>query len=163
MATCLLLPLNPAAGQSRQLQMSDEYMPRQYTKDHGLPDDEVRNILQTRDGYLWIVTQQGLARFDGKQFVIFDHANSPEIDEDSLLNLAEDRAGNLWIGARDYFLRREGNSFHRLPRRLDRRGHHTPRIVPSRHGGIWASSHGGVAHVTGSNIALLPTDRKSVV
>ncbi|MCW5550611.1 MAG: hypothetical protein KIS67_00455 [Verrucomicrobiae bacterium] len=157
MATCLLLPLNPAAGQSRQLQMSDEYMPRQYTKDHGLPDDEVRNILQTRDGYLWIVTQQGLARFDGKQFVIFDHANSPEIDEDSLLNLAEDRAGNLWIGARDYFLRREGNSFHRLPRRLDRRGHHTPRIVPSRHGGIWASSHGGVAHVTGSNIALLPT------
>ncbi len=64
----------------------------------GLPHQTVRALHQTRDGYLWIGTAAGLARFDGVRFVNFrkqEHAGLP----DHLINcLLEDRAGGLWIG-----------------------------------------------------------------
>src|SRR5882762_2251465 len=44
--------------------------------DSGLPQNTVRTILQTRDGYLWFGTQDGLVRFDGVKFVTFNTANT---------------------------------------------------------------------------------------
>src|ERR1041385_3538773 len=38
----------------------------------GLPEADVMAILQTRDGYLWVGTEEGVARFDGKRFKVFD-------------------------------------------------------------------------------------------
>ncbi len=159
MATCLLLSPQLAAEQRHQLQMTDQYIPRQYTKDHGLPDDEVRDILQTRDGYLWIVTQKGLARFDGKQFVVFDHSNTPEMDEENCLKLAEDIAGNLWIGARGRLLRKSGNQFRLWTEADDLRVRNVNAICASRYGGVWTGSQGRVAHVTETNIQQFVYER----
>jgi ligand-binding sensor domain-containing protein len=63
----------------------------------GLPQDSVRAIAQTRDGYLWIGTQAGLARFDGVHFTIFDPSNSP-LKHDHIMSLLGVRDGSLWIG-----------------------------------------------------------------
>src|SRR5262249_13317841 len=63
-----------------------------------LPQNSVLSIIQTRDGYLWFGTHEGLARFDGVGFTVFDHRNVPEIKSNSILLLFEDRAGNLWAG-----------------------------------------------------------------
>ena len=43
-----------------------------WTTDEGLPQNSVNSILQTRDGYLWIGTYEGLARFDGVRFRVFN-------------------------------------------------------------------------------------------
>ena len=50
-----------------------------WTQEQGLPQDTIRAIAQTTDGYLWLGTDEGLARFDGYEFVIFnkDHGDLP--------------------------------------------------------------------------------------
>jgi ligand-binding sensor domain-containing protein len=63
----------------------------------GLPQNSVQAILQTGDGYLWVGTVEGLARFDGLAFTTFDTSNSA-IRRNDITCLQEDRAGALWVG-----------------------------------------------------------------
>ncbi len=55
-------------------------------------------VTQTRDGYLWVGTLAGLARFDGVQFAVFDENNTPELNSSAIIRLYEDRQTNLWVG-----------------------------------------------------------------
>ena len=64
----------------------------------GLPQSSAEALVQTRDGYVWIGTQEGLARFDGVRFVVFDKSTTPELRHNRILSLLEDRRGRLWIG-----------------------------------------------------------------
>lgn len=78
----------------------------QYRLDHwavenGLPQNYVRDLVQTRDGYLWLSTQGGLARFDGQRMTVFTKVTRPEILSNRFTMLHEDRAGNLWIGTEE--------------------------------------------------------------
>ena len=63
----------------------------------GLPQDTVRQFLQTRDGYLWMATDGGVVRFDGFDFVTFDRRNTAMMHSDVVNGLFEDRVGALWI------------------------------------------------------------------
>ncbi|MFH4259108.1 two-component regulator propeller domain-containing protein, partial [Acinetobacter baumannii] len=63
-----------------------------------MPQNTVRAILQTRDGYLWLATDEGLARFDGLRFTIFDKQNTAAIASNTIQVLYEDARGDLWIG-----------------------------------------------------------------
>lgn len=65
--------------------------------DDGLPQNSVQSVLQTYDGYIWIATQEGLVRFDGIEFKIFDTRNTPEIKNNYINYLYEDSQKNLWI------------------------------------------------------------------
>ena len=65
---------------------------------------------QTADGYLWIGTQAGLARFDGVDFAVFDAGNSP-LSTESVLALHEDADGWLWIGTSEGPLRMRSGVF----------------------------------------------------
>src|SRR4029077_17535226 len=49
------------------------------TEDNNLPNSTVTAIAQTPDGYLWIGTYDGLARFDGFRFVTYEPVNTPEL------------------------------------------------------------------------------------
>jgi signal transduction histidine kinase/ligand-binding sensor domain-containing protein/CheY-like chemotaxis protein/HPt (histidine-containing phosphotransfer) domain-containing protein len=66
----------------------------------GLPQSSAQAIARTPDGYLWVGTQEGLARFDGVRFVVFDHGNEPAIPDKHISVLYVDAAGRLWIGTR---------------------------------------------------------------
>ena len=70
-----------------------------WTTDNGLPQNTIRAIVQTRDGYLWLTTFDGLARFDGVRFTIFDRSNTPAITNNRFTALHEDRDGTLWAVA----------------------------------------------------------------
>jgi signal transduction histidine kinase/ligand-binding sensor domain-containing protein len=70
-----------------------------WTTDNGLPQNTVRAIVQTRDGYLWLTTFDGLARFDGVRFTVFDKSNTPAITNNRFTALYEDTDGTLWAGA----------------------------------------------------------------
>ncbi len=65
--------------------------------DKDLPSSTVTSIAQTPDGYLWVGTYNGLARFDGARFVSFDPGNQPELGQPRVQGLFLDACGTLWI------------------------------------------------------------------
>jgi signal transduction histidine kinase/ligand-binding sensor domain-containing protein len=75
-----------------------DYFFRTWRTEAGLPDNAVTAVVQTRDGYLWLATYGGLARFDGVNFTVFNTANTPELQSDRITSLFEDDRGALWIG-----------------------------------------------------------------
>jgi ligand-binding sensor domain-containing protein/signal transduction histidine kinase len=72
-----------------------------WNTDNGLPQNSVQVILQTRDGYLWFTTFDGLVRYDGVRFTVFNTANSKGITSNRFIALFEDRDGILWVGTED--------------------------------------------------------------
>ena len=87
----LLTALDPGAR-------VDHFSYQTWQTGSGLPQNTVHSILQTRDGFLWIATEGGLARFDGYQFLIFDSRNTLSLKSDNIRALLEDSGGTLWIG-----------------------------------------------------------------
>ncbi|MGH8022016.1 MAG: ligand-binding sensor domain-containing protein, partial [Limisphaerales bacterium] len=69
-----------------------------WSAEDGLPDNEANSVVQTKDGYLWVGTSHGLARFDGIQFTRFDEMNTPALKSDGIAFLFQDSQSNLWIG-----------------------------------------------------------------
>ena len=55
------------------------YNVRTWQTDEGLPHNSVHAVAQTADGYLWVGTREGLARFDGARFVPVEDAAAPEL------------------------------------------------------------------------------------
>src|SRR5271170_1948922 len=95
-ATLLLCVLSfrlPAAEQS-----GSPFVVDSWSNEEGLPQSSVISVIQTRDGYLWLGTLNGLVRFDGIHFTIFDEHNTPGLGSDQIVRLFEDSHTNLWIG-----------------------------------------------------------------
>jgi signal transduction histidine kinase/ligand-binding sensor domain-containing protein len=67
-----------------------------WTADDGLPQNNVRDIVQTGDGYLWLATFDGLVRFDGVRFTVFNKSSSPGLTTNRFISLYEDGQGDLW-------------------------------------------------------------------
>ena len=65
--------------------------------DDGLPHAIVQAVLQTTDGYLWVGTREGLARFNGREFLAVDLPVAGP--QPSISALCQDQQGNLWVGA----------------------------------------------------------------
>jgi hypothetical protein len=72
-----------------------------WTTDNGLPQNSVRSILQTRDGYLWLTTFDGLIRFDGVHFTVFNKSNTKGLSTNRFTALYEGKDGTLWVGTGD--------------------------------------------------------------
>jgi signal transduction histidine kinase/ligand-binding sensor domain-containing protein len=72
-----------------------------FTTDNGLPQNSSRQIAQTPDGYLWVATFDGLARFDGAKFTVFDKSNSPGIASNPFTCLHVEPDGTLLAGTED--------------------------------------------------------------
>lgn len=73
---------------------------QQLNLEQGLSQDSVQAIIQDRDGFMWVATQEGLNRYDGYDFKVYSHdeTDNSTISSDSILSIAEDRKGQLWIG-----------------------------------------------------------------
>ncbi len=75
-----------------------QYMHKVYTSDDGLPQNRSRALVQTHDGFLWIGTQDGLARFNGAVFQVFNKDNTPALKHNDITSLLETEDSSLWIG-----------------------------------------------------------------
>jgi ligand-binding sensor domain-containing protein len=81
-----------------------QYRFENWSTEQGLPYKTVRGVLQTSDGYLWAATSDGLARFDGVRFTVFNTANSPGLKTNRLDNLAATLDGSLWLSGEEGLL-----------------------------------------------------------
>src|SRR5213593_4353561 len=75
------------------------YSIRIWQTDDGLPQNSVFAIAQTTDGYLWVGTHDGLARFDGVRFTVLDDPGAPELRHASITALCGGSDGSLWIAS----------------------------------------------------------------
>ena len=122
------------------------------TKD-GLPQNSVDSMVQTRDGYLWLGTQEGLARFDGVRFTVFDRRGVPELGHNRILSLCEDRAGALWIGTEGGGLTRFfGGSFRTFRPADGLPSDIVTALAAAPEGGVFAGTPGGVVRVADDGI-----------
>jgi ligand-binding sensor domain-containing protein/signal transduction histidine kinase len=69
-----------------------------WSNEEKLPQSSVISVIQTKDGYLWLGTLNGLVRFDGIHFTIFDENNTPGLPSSRVVFLFEDSRMNLWVG-----------------------------------------------------------------
>ena len=67
-----------------------------WTDQDGLPQNSIQALLQTSDGYIWMGTQEGLVRFDGLRFTVYDRRNTPALSSNSIQALMQDHEGTLW-------------------------------------------------------------------
>lgn len=82
----------------RLVPADDPYQLRLWQGSDGLPHTSVTALSQTRDGYFWVGTLRGLARFDGVRFTVFNAKNTPELQEPSVRALCQTSDGVLWVG-----------------------------------------------------------------
>ncbi len=85
-----------------------DFIVRQWTRLQGLPRNRVQCLLQTPDGFLWVGTRAGLARFDGVRFANFTATYIVTMADDNCLALAPNGAGGVWLGTPRGLLRYGG-------------------------------------------------------
>jgi ligand-binding sensor domain-containing protein/signal transduction histidine kinase len=92
----------------------DQYGRKVWHTENGLPQNTVRAILQTQDGYLWLGTEEGLARFNGNDFAIFNSTNTPQLQSNLAQSLFQSSSGDLWIGTTNGLIVYRNHTFLRL-------------------------------------------------
>ena len=74
---------------------------RHLTIDDGLSQNAVYSILQDSRGFMWFGTKDGLNRYDGRNFVVYQHDpfDSTTISDAYITRLLEDSRGDIWTGS----------------------------------------------------------------
>ena len=150
-----------------------EFLLRGWDQDQGLPDTRVNAVARTPDGYVWIATAGGLARFDGVRFTVFDRDNTPALRDSRVTCLRVDRAGTLWAGtAAGTLVRRDGRGFARVDLRGERatRGRSLNSLAQDAAGDLWlATDRAGLIRLKDGQVEVfsatngLPSDVVSQV
>jgi signal transduction histidine kinase/ligand-binding sensor domain-containing protein len=119
-----------------------QHILEKWTTENGLPQNSINDILQTRDGYLWLATHGGLVRFDGARFVVFDRSIEG-IKSQRIKALCEDSKGTLWAGSEEGMLirYRDGKfTTYKIEERLS--GEEVFRIEEDDEGNLWITGRG---------------------
>ncbi|MDB6130108.1 MAG: putative two-component system sensor kinase [Verrucomicrobiales bacterium] len=103
---CAELIFFPSAGEAQNDKRDRNYLIKTYQTEDGLPQNSINGIQQTPDGYLWFATFNGLVRYDGLRFTVFNPGNTPEIPNERIVRLDQDAEGGLWITSENHELTR---------------------------------------------------------
>jgi ligand-binding sensor domain-containing protein/signal transduction histidine kinase len=121
---------------------------RAWRVEDGLPHNGVTAILQSRNGYLWLGTQNGLARFDGLHFTTFGLPQGlPNL---SIYTMIEDRQGALWIGTEGGLSRFHHGRFQNWTRADGLAGNYVTSLAEDGAGGIWIGTTLGLSRWDGA-------------
>jgi len=127
-----------------------QYVQNVWRIEEGLPHNSVRAIHQTRDGYLWLGTYAGLARFDGVRFKVYDTRNSA-FTNNEIRTLHEDARGVLWIGTTaGGFYRLEKGEIIKDTRRVDSQTINV--ILSTRDGSLFVGTGNGLYRMRGESV-----------
>ena len=116
--------------------------------DDGLPQNSVVAMTQTPDGYLWLGTQEGLVRFDGNEFVVFDRYNTSEITDPEIVALTVGADGSLWAGTKRELVRyHQGPRFDRFDRQSGLPVSEVTALVVDEQAHVWVGTTGGLVEL----------------
>jgi ligand-binding sensor domain-containing protein len=126
-----------AAGAAQQ------YIVRSWSADDGLPHNYILAVMQAREGYLWVGTRSGLARFDGARFTPVDWG---PIQGAQIGSLCESRDGSLWMALEGHgVLRWDEGGVSRYGVTNGLKSNFVRALYEARDGSMWIAARGGLA------------------
>ncbi len=134
-----------------------QYVHESWDVEDGLPQGSINAIAQTPEGYMWFGTQEGLVRFDGIHFTVFNTRNVDVLRSNDIRKLTVDTNGALWIGTRNAGLvRYKDNTFAVIVKQDSLEHRRITAILESKNGVFWIGtaeaglkqlSRGKITHV----------------
>ena len=130
-----------------------QYLHRVWHSNDGLPQNSAQAILQTNDGYIWIGTQEGLVRFNGVEFKVFNKGNTEAIRHNDVRVLYQDRDGVLWIGTfGSGLVRYQEGHFTNYTVKSGLSNNSITFILQDRQGNLWVGTGDGLNEFIGGKI-----------
>ncbi|MDP8988722.1 MAG: histidine kinase [Acidobacteriota bacterium] len=132
-----------------------QYLHRTWQTQAGLAQASIHVITQSHDGYLWVGTQSGVARFDGVEFQPVRALEANFLGELWARGMVEDTVGRLWITTNDFHLVRVSGSDVKVFTEKDGlSARDFSCLVPGSSGDMWACTTAGLAHIVGDNVEV---------
>jgi len=155
---CLLLLLSFACSQALALDPARDlfqFSQQIWLTENGLPQNTIHSITQGKDGYIWIATEEGLARFDGIKFTVFDRQNTPQLPSNNIRVLLEDGRGDLWIGTADGLAQMRDGKFAAFTTQQGLPGNVIDSLYEDHNEGLWIATSAGIVRFN-NGIFTLP-------
>lgn len=125
---------------------SEEYLVKNFTVEDGLPVNSVNRILQDDDGYLWFSTLDGLVRYDGYDFRVFNSGNTEGMISNRIAGMIKTESNEIWLILSDgMIMRKAGSTFTTFAESYGDFEGSAIRIIRAKNGEIWISTSRGVA------------------
>jgi signal transduction histidine kinase/ligand-binding sensor domain-containing protein/DNA-binding response OmpR family regulator len=124
-----------------------------FSLEQGMPQSTAMCILQDRQGFVWVGTQEGLCRFDGNTFVVFknDPDDPASLSSNLVKSICEDKEGNLWMGTFSGGLNRYDRRTQRFTRYLHQPDNpqslshnRVEAVYEDRQGTLWIGTQAGL-------------------
>ncbi len=139
---------------------ADDYLLQSWKTPDGLPQDSILAMVQGSEGYLWLGTNAGLARFDGVKFKIFSHWNTPAMRSDKVTALLVDRNGTLWAGCDGGgVLRCEKSGWSSISTSEGLSHPGVTSLYQDTDGSVWIGTLNGLNRLRGENIEIFSIEQ----
>ena len=143
-------------GSARTRPTASQMRARTWDDRNGLPQNAVQAIAQSPDGYVWMGTQEGLARFDGVRFVTFDRNTDPALARPYVWALHADADNTLWIGTEEAgVIRKVGDRYEAFDTTRGLPHPWVTQIERGRSGTLWVGTMGGVGRMVGDRFEAI--------
>lgn len=120
-----------------------QYSLAAWQTEEGLPHNLVQAVAQTPDGYVWLATQEGLARFDGVRFTVFDRRSTSAMTANDVETIYVSRDGSLWVGIYGgTLLRYQNGSFQSYSSQEGLYSATISALAEDTHGDLWIGTDG---------------------
>ena len=134
----------------------NEFAIEHWTTEQGLPNNAVIDIAKTPDGFIWLATFNGLVRFDGLEFTVFDRSNTDAFNTNNLVDLFTAQDGALWIGTNGGGLVRHWeNSFEHFDTESTIGSSTVTAMSQTQDGTIWVGTKSGLGKVSDKVIGVV--------
>lgn len=125
--------------------------------EQGLPSNIALDITQTRDGYLWLASYEGIVRFDGVAFRVFNESDIPGLARASFWQVAVDSTGTLWgASERGGLVRYAGGRWTVFRTGDGLKSDKVTSLLPDTGNVLWVGTRAGVSRVRNGRIEPLP-------
>lgn len=138
----------------------DRYVVDHWTAEDGLPVNSINEVIQSREGYLWMATFDGLVRFDGLRFKIFDSAGYPGMPSNRILDITEAPDSSLWMETEQSFLvRYQDGEFKHIGPKEGYNGTLVHTLRRDSNGNIWMGSERGITVYRDGKLSAFEPER----
>lgn len=137
---------------------TEEFSIESWMIEHGMPQNSVTAVLQTRAGYIWAGTYNGIAQFDGVRFKVFDSSNTEGLPNSRVTTLFQDTRGEIWIGHDTGDVTRFSNGkFYPVPMPHKWSSNPIAQIIADAAGDLWVAYARGEAVRIRDGLIIPPT------